>query len=149
MTPEILAEIKERLSKRAQDLLARGPEVRQLLREQLISRNSTHSEQADAPINSLLRDEICVSLNVLELEVVQVLTALSRIEAGTYGYCLASGRRMSVKRLMAKPEAPLCLGCQQKLEGSPRDGKFSRTRGIHPSLLIGQRVNISQQHRVY
>ena len=42
--------------------------------------------------------------------------ALSRIEAGTYGQCIDCGAEIPAARLHAAPEAPRCIGCQEKAE---------------------------------
>lgn len=46
----------------------------------------------------------------------RVREALQRIENGTYGYCVNCGRRISDERLEARPEAALCLQCEERLE---------------------------------
>jgi DnaK suppressor protein len=45
--------------------------------------------------------------------------ALKKIEEGTYGICEICGAEIDEKRLMARPEATLCIDCkraQEKLE---------------------------------
>lgn len=49
----------------------------------------------------------------------QVEAALRRIEDGEYGDCLACGESIGSRRLSARPEAPLCLECQERRE-TPR-----------------------------
>jgi DnaK suppressor protein len=46
----------------------------------------------------------------------QVEAALDRIEAGEYGECQACGEEIEPRRLVAQPEAPLCLECQSRRE---------------------------------
>ncbi len=40
--------------------------------------------------------------------------ALARLEAGTYGRCLACGGAIPIERLMAIPFASYCIDCQEK-----------------------------------
>jgi len=40
-----------------------------------------------------------------------IRAALSRIEAGNYGWCVACGSPIAVSRLRAEPEADRCLAC--------------------------------------
>jgi DnaK suppressor protein len=40
--------------------------------------------------------------------------ALHRFELGTYGICESCGQRIDWARLEAKPEARLCIKCQQR-----------------------------------
>jgi DnaK suppressor protein len=49
-------------------------------------------------------------------ELALVDAALKRIEAGTYGRCVACGIDIPQARLSAAPEAARCLPCQQSLE---------------------------------
>lgn len=46
----------------------------------------------------------------------QILQALQRIEAGTYGRCRVDGEPIDDARLEARPEAELCLRHQQQAE---------------------------------
>ena len=50
----------------------------------------------------------------------QVKSALARVERGEYGMCVSCEEDIEVARLVAKPEAPLCLVCQSALERSRR-----------------------------
>jgi DnaK suppressor protein len=42
--------------------------------------------------------------------------AIARFERGTYGECLECGETIAYKRLRARPEALLCLECQEDRE---------------------------------
>ena len=46
--------------------------------------------------------------------------ALKRIEEGSYGICEACGEDIDEKRLMARPEASLCIHCKRKQEQMER-----------------------------
>lgn len=46
----------------------------------------------------------------------QVLAALARLDAGTYGVCVDCGRPIPDERLEARPEVARCLEDQQKAE---------------------------------
>jgi DnaK suppressor protein len=47
---------------------------------------------------------------------VAINAALERITNGEYGYCMESGKKVGVRRLMANPAAPLCIEEQERLE---------------------------------
>lgn len=49
-------------------------------------------------------------------EIQKVEEALERIEAGTYGKCVACGARIPAARLRLLPEATLCVHCQEQEE---------------------------------
>lgn len=42
--------------------------------------------------------------------------ALKKIEAGTYGVCEECDEPITLKRLEARPEAPLCIQCKEAQE---------------------------------
>jgi DnaK suppressor protein len=42
----------------------------------------------------------------------QVSAAKQRVEREEYGDCAECGEPIGVKRLVVRPEAPLCIGCQ-------------------------------------
>lgn len=50
----------------------------------------------------------------------QVRDALRRIDAGTFGRCVADGRPIEAKRLEASPWVPYCLKHQKLLEAAER-----------------------------
>ncbi len=52
----------------------------------------------------------------LVLRAKQVQAALLRIEAGTYGECLACEEPVGFARLSARPETPFCIACQARRE---------------------------------
>ena len=52
--------------------------------------------------------------------VAKINEALRRIDDGEYGYCEDTGRPISLKRLIARPIATLCLEAQEKHERQER-----------------------------
>ena len=61
---------------------------------------------------------VLVSLSEAEKKhVVEIDEALFRIKNGTYGTCQSCGDPVGEKRLGVKPEAPLCIKCQNGAEG--------------------------------
>jgi RNA polymerase-binding transcription factor DksA len=49
-------------------------------------------------------------------QLAEIDAALKRLEAGTYGDCTRCGGQITRARLLAAPQAPLCLDCQRKRE---------------------------------
>jgi RNA polymerase-binding transcription factor len=45
------------------------------------------------------------------LELQRIESALQRIEDGEFGYCVACGDKIAVKRLENDPTTPLCINC--------------------------------------
>lgn len=48
----------------------------------------------------------------------QIEAALKRIDTGTYGDCQDCGEPIGGARLDVRPEAFLCIGCQEEREGA-------------------------------
>ncbi len=46
----------------------------------------------------------------------QLLAAIARVDAGTYGLCVECGEPISRARLQAIPEAAACRDCQEQIE---------------------------------
>ncbi len=46
----------------------------------------------------------------------KIQEALTRIEEGEYGYCIACGNEISQKRLIARPVATHCIDCKTEAE---------------------------------
>lgn len=44
------------------------------------------------------------------------VSALARLDAGTYGVCIDCGEKIAAARLEFRPEAARCLACQEKFE---------------------------------
>lgn len=49
-------------------------------------------------------------------EISSIQAALSRLESGTYGWCVECGEAIGFQRLQAYPSANRCLTCQSKVE---------------------------------
>jgi len=45
-----------------------------------------------------------------------IMIAIQAIESGDYGYCSVCGEDIGFTRLQVRPEAALCLSCQQSSE---------------------------------
>ena len=50
----------------------------------------------------------------------KINSALIRIDEGEFGYCEATGRPISLKRLIARPVATMCLEAQERHERDER-----------------------------
>jgi DnaK suppressor protein len=48
----------------------------------------------------------------------QVSAALMRVEEGDYGLCQSCEEPIAHRRLLARPEAALCIGCQSRREST-------------------------------
>ena len=48
-------------------------------------------------------------------EIASVERALARMRDGSYGICVRCGEKIGDERLLARPEAALCIGCARRL----------------------------------
>jgi DnaK suppressor protein len=56
------------------------------------------------------------AIRAAEIRIAQAQGALRALENGDYGECRMCGGDIEKARLSARPEAPLCLECQQERE---------------------------------
>ena len=64
-----------------------------------------------------IQDDIEFALLQMKAETLSNITeALSRLEAGTYGYCYECGEEIAEQRLRALPFAVRCKGCEEQRE---------------------------------
>ena len=66
-----------------------------------------------------LESEFALELRTRDRErklIRKIEEALSRIEDGSYGYCVETGEPIGVKRLEARPVATLCIEAQERRE---------------------------------
>jgi RNA polymerase-binding transcription factor DksA len=78
--------------------------------------NTPLSEELDAML-ALEEGELKSALLSRYLDRAAALAeAMNRIDAGTYGICVACGEEISQRRLAAVPEALNCTRCQEEVE---------------------------------
>ena len=93
-----------------------------------VDRTMTHmkDEAANPPDpndRATLESEFALELRTRDRErklIRKIEEALSRIEDGSYGYCIETGEPIGVKRLEARPIATLCLEAQERHERKER-----------------------------
>jgi len=93
-----------------------------------VDRTMTHmkDEAANPPDpndRATLESEFALELRTRDRErklIRKIEEALSRIEDGSYGYCLETGEPIGVKRLEARPVATLCIEAQERRERRER-----------------------------
>ena len=71
---------------------------------------------ADKATNRLLNDLALDAAGHLATQLTAVRKALAKFEDGSYGMCEQCGNDIGFARLLARPEAPLCITCQSRLE---------------------------------
>ncbi|MGD9942221.1 MAG: RNA polymerase-binding protein DksA [Burkholderiaceae bacterium] len=99
------------LQQMEKDLLANADETTEHLRETVIV--------PDPADRATIEEEHALELRTRDRErklLKKVQQALSRIDAGEYGYCEETGEPIGLPRLLARPTATLSLEAQQRRE---------------------------------
>lgn len=111
MNREQLAYFHARLSEMRDDVLAHADETKVHLKENepLADPNDRATVEEENLLEQRVRDRERKHLRKIE-------AALSRIERGSYGYCLESGEPIGLQRLIARPTAEYCLEVQEAHE---------------------------------
>lgn len=79
-----------------------------------LSRVDQHPAEAASELAELERDDAVRTIVGGQRH--EVVEALARLDAGTYGRCVDCGAALPEERLEARPEAARCVACQQELE---------------------------------
>lgn len=79
-----------------------------------LSHVDQHSAEAASELTEMERDGAVLAVMAGQRQ--EVLDALARLDAGTYGRCVDCGTTLPDERLEARPEAARCVNCQQELE---------------------------------
>lgn len=94
------------------------------LRELMQAEVDVEPDEGDAEIFE--REKNAALIAVLERKLQDIDSALRSIERGQYGTCERCGRPIEVERLEVKPDATLCLSCQQEVERLSRRNRPTR-----------------------
>jgi DnaK suppressor protein len=77
-------------------------------------------DPADAGSNLSETERVEAVVTVAKQQLAEVLDALRRIEADSYGSCADCGKPVPEGRLEAKPEAARCVACQARRDRTRR-----------------------------
>ena len=94
------------------------------LRELMQAEVDVEPDEGDAEI--FAREKNAALIAVLERKLQDIDSALRSIEKGQYGICERCGRAIEIERLEVKPDATLCLNCQQEVERLSRRNRPTR-----------------------
>ena len=117
LSPERLAEVKERLLEQKQRLWL---EVKNRLKSNIgdgyQEMLATASDEEDQASVSLMAETHLTLLGPKRQELEAIEEALNRIELGTYGLCESCGQPIEPRRLEVMPETPFCRNCMSQKE---------------------------------
>ncbi len=94
------------------------------LREFMQAEVDVEPDEGDAEIFE--REKNAALIAVLEHKLQDIDAALRSIEKGRYGICERCDQPIEVARLEVKPDATLCLTCQQEVERLSRRNRTQR-----------------------
>jgi DnaK suppressor protein len=94
------------------------------LRELMQAEVDVEPDEGDAEIFE--REKNAALIAVLERKLQDIDAALRSIEKGQYGICERCGNEIEAARLEVKPDATLCLTCQQEVERLSRRNRPTR-----------------------
>jgi DnaK suppressor protein len=118
---------QEQVSKEQTRLLEEEKQIREeleTLRELMQSEVDVEPDEGDAEIFE--REKNAALIAVLERKLKDIQSALRSIEKGQYGICDRCGNKIEAERLEIKPDATLCVSCQQEVERLSRRNRPSR-----------------------
>jgi DnaK suppressor protein len=117
LSPERLAEVKERLLERKRRLWR---EVKDQLKSNIgdgyQEMLATARDEEDQATVSLMAETNLTLLGPKRQELEAIEEALVRLENGSYGYCEVCGQSIEPRRLEIMPETPLCRNCMSQRE---------------------------------
>jgi len=112
LTPEQVKELKTRLLKRKEEILAD-------IQKRLEIVNNNFIDSGDIGDLSVEEIEKQFAIRIADREaklLKKIEEALKKIEDGTYGICEACGKPIGYERLKLRPVASLCIECKRKQE---------------------------------
>ncbi len=94
------------------------------LRELMRTEVDVELDEGDSEVFE--REKNAALIAVIEIRMQDIQMALRSIENGSYGTCARCGKQIEPARLEVKPDATLCLTCQQEIERLSRRSRPSR-----------------------
>jgi RNA polymerase-binding protein DksA len=117
---EVVTIEKERLLQEQTQLLDELQRLRELMQAEV----DVDPDEGDAEIFE--REKNTALIAVLETKLRDVQTAIRSIEKGNYGICNRCGQPIEPGRLEVKPDATLCVKCQEEVERLSRRNRPNR-----------------------
>jgi len=117
LTPERLAEVKDRLLERKKNLwLEVKDQLKSSIGDGYQEMLATARDEEDQATVSLLAETSLTLLGPKRQELEAIEEAMQRLENGAYGLCEVCGQPIEPRRLEIMPETPLCRGCMSQRE---------------------------------
>ena len=94
------------------------------LREFLQAEVDVEPDEGDSEVFE--REKNAALIAVLERRLVDIDAALKSMDKGDYGVCQRCGKPIEPERLEVKPDATMCVTCQQEVERLSRRNRPQR-----------------------
>lgn len=94
------------------------------LREFLQAEVDVEPDEGDAEVFEREKNQAVIL--VLERRLIDIDTALKSMDKGQYGICQRCGKTIEVERLEVRPDATMCVSCQQEVERLSRRNRPQR-----------------------
>ena len=115
--PDLTTAYRQRLMAHRADLLEQISAQRGGARSRADVAEEHFSHPEDSPAQVASERDLEFALNEHETAALgEIASALERLDAGTYGQCTACACAIAPERLLARPEAPRCIVCQERAE---------------------------------
>lgn len=125
LTPSQLADLSELLRQRHRDIAL--VLERELHADGAPEISVTTASDADWTAADVDSDVLIARAERDASELVEITSALDRVQTGHYGVCEACGKEIGYTRLLAHPAARRCLPCQQAVEAKS-DSRIGSSR---------------------
>ena len=117
---EFIVREQEKLTDERNHIVAELDHLRELMQAEV----DVEPDEGDAEIFE--REKNAALIAVLERKLQDIDSALRSIDKGNYGTCERCGKPIELERLEVKPDATLCLSCQQEVERLTRRNRPTR-----------------------
>jgi DnaK suppressor protein len=117
---EQVAQERNRLIQEKEQITAELVNLREFLQAEV----DVEPDEGDSEVFE--REKNAALIAVLERRLVDIDTALKSMEKGQYGVCQRCGKPIEPGRLEVKPDATLCMNCQQEVERLSRRNRPQR-----------------------
>lgn len=117
---EHVSQERERLLEEKEHINAELSHLREFLQAEV----DVEPDEGDSEVFE--REKNAALIAVLERRLVDIDTALKSMEKGEYGICQRCGKPIESERLEVKPDATMCVACQQEVERLSRRNRPQR-----------------------
>ncbi|MBY5967221.1 TraR/DksA family transcriptional regulator [Halomonas denitrificans] len=120
---------EEQLAFFRQQLLSERAQIEAHLRE-IRTNMASHERDSDELDQAAFEEELRLQLRQADREtrlIANIDSAIRRIDAGDYGYCIETGEPIGIPRLLLRPTAKLTLEAKERQE--QREHHYRKMRG--------------------